>query len=46
MESANALLIDQGFNKEERFAILSKRTARELDILAQSKASKQIKKLK
>jgi hypothetical protein len=33
MESANALLIDNGFNKEERFAILSKRAARELDIL-------------
>ena len=32
MESANALLIGEGFNKEERFSILSKRSARELEI--------------
>ena len=46
MESANALLIDNGFNKEERFAILSKRAARELDILGKVKAAQQLKKLK
>lgn len=46
MESANALLIDNGFNKEERFAILSKRAARELDILAEVKAAQTLKKLK
>jgi len=46
MESANALLIDNGFNKEERFAILSKRAARELDILAEVKAAQGLKKLK
>jgi KilA-N domain len=46
MESANALLIDNGFNKEERFAILSKRATRELDILAEVKAAQTLKKLK
>ncbi|MCU0345947.1 MAG: KilA-N domain-containing protein [Saprospiraceae bacterium] len=46
MESANALLIDNGFNKEERFAILSKRAARELDILGEVKAAKDLKKLR
>lgn len=46
MESANALLMEQGFNKDERFAILAKRAARELDILANSKAAGQLKKLK
>jgi hypothetical protein len=46
MESANALLIDNGFNKEERFAILSKRAARELDILGEVKAAQGLKKLK
>jgi hypothetical protein len=46
MESANALLIDQGFNKEERFAIMSKRAARELDILSEVKAAQGLKKLK
>ena len=46
MESANALLIDNGFNKEERFSILSKRAARELEILAEVKATQALKKLK
>jgi KilA-N domain len=46
MESANALLIDNGFNKEERFAILSKRAARELDILGEVKAAQGLKKLR
>ncbi len=46
MESANALLMEQGFNKEERFSIISKRVARELEILESTKAADNIKKLK
>jgi KilA-N domain len=43
MESANALLIGEGFNKEERFSILSKRSARELEILGSAQNAKKMK---
>jgi len=46
MESANALLIENGFSKDERFTILAKRAARELEILADVRAADEIKKLK
>ena len=46
MESTNATLINMDFSREERFASLSQRAARELEILATSKAAEQLKKLK
>ncbi len=46
MESTNATLINMGFTREERFASLSQRAAREIEILEASRASEQIKKLK
>lgn len=46
MESINATLIEQGFTKEERLAILSRRAERELTILEEVKALKEVKKLK
>lgn len=46
MESANALLIEHGFNQGERLAILSKRAARELEILESTNTAAKIKKLK
>jgi hypothetical protein len=46
MESSNAMLIEQGFNKEERLSILTRRAERELDILEEAKAIQGIKKLK
>lgn len=46
MESTNATLMNMGFNKEERFASLSQRAAREMDILEASKAAGRVKKLK
>ena len=42
MESANALLIENGFSKDERFLILSKRAGRELEILEGVNQSKKI----
>jgi KilA-N domain len=45
MESTNATLINMGFTREERFASLSQRAAREMEILQSSKASEQLKKL-
>ena len=46
MESINATLIEQGFTKDERLVILSRRAERELDILEEVKAAQQVKKLK
>ncbi|MCB0522762.1 MAG: KilA-N domain-containing protein [Lewinellaceae bacterium] len=46
MESINATLIEQGFTKEERLAILSRRAERELTILEEVKALQEVKKLK
>ncbi len=46
MESTNATLINMGFSKEERYASLSQRAAREIEILEASKASEMPKKLK
>lgn len=46
MESANALLVDNGFSKDERLGILSQRAAREIEILRTSKAAEKVKKLK
>jgi hypothetical protein len=46
MESTNATLISMGFTKEERFASLSQRAAREIELLETVKASERIKKLK
>ncbi len=46
MESTNATLINLGFTKEERFASLSQRSAREIEILESAKASEKIKRLK
>ena len=46
MESTNATLINMDFSREERFASLSQRAARELEILATSQAAEQLKKLK
>jgi KilA-N domain len=46
MESTNATLISMGFNKEERFASLSQRADREMEILKASKATAEVKKLK
>ncbi len=43
MESINAALIEQGFTKEERFAILSRRSEREMAILAEVKAAQTLK---
>jgi hypothetical protein len=45
LESQNATLIEMGFTQEERLSILIKRAKRELEILAENKASAQIKKL-
>ena len=45
MESLNAALIAQGFNQEERFAILTKRTERETEILKAAKAMEEVKSL-
>ncbi len=46
MESTNATLINMGFTREERFASLSQRAAREIEILEASRASEKLKKLK
>ncbi len=46
MESINATLIEQGFTKEERLAILSRRAERELTILEEVKTLQEVKKLK
>ncbi len=46
MESINAALIEQGFTKEERLAVLSRRAERELTILEEVKALQEVKKLK
>lgn len=46
MESINATLIEQGFTKEERLAVLSRRAERELAILEEVKALQEVKKLK
>ncbi len=46
MESINAALIEQGFTKEERLAILARRAERELIILEEIKALQEVKKLK
>jgi len=46
MESINATLIEQGFTKEERLIIISRRAERELSILEEVKALKEMKKLK
>jgi hypothetical protein len=46
MESINATLIEQGFTKEERLVILSRRVERELTILEEVKALQGVKKLK
>ncbi len=46
MESINATLIEQGFTKEERLAILTRRAERELIILEEVKALQEVKKLK
>jgi KilA-N domain len=43
MESTNATLINMGFTKDERYASLSQRAAREIEIL---EAAGQVKKLK
>lgn len=45
LESQNATLIEMGFTQEERLSILIKRAKRELEILAENKATAQIKKL-
>lgn len=42
LESQNATLIEMGFTQEERLSILSKRAKRELEILAETKAIRQI----
>lgn len=46
MESINAALIEQGFNKDERLTILTRRAERELAILEESKALQSPKRLK
>lgn len=46
MESTNATLINMGFTREERFASLSQRAAREIEILEAAKTTEKIKKLK
>ena len=46
MESTNATLINMGFTREERFASLSQRAAREIEILEASKTGEQLKKLR
>lgn len=46
METINATLIEQGFTKEERLLILSKRTEREFAILEEVKQIGEQKKLK
>jgi hypothetical protein len=45
MESLNAALMSQGFNQEERLAILTKRAEREVEVLNASKAMQEVKKL-
>lgn len=45
MESNNATLINLGFTKEERFASLSQRAARELEILTTNKLLSETKKM-
>jgi len=45
LESQNATLIEMGFTQEERLSILSKRAKRELEVLASTKAMKEIKAL-
>jgi hypothetical protein len=45
MESTNATLINMGFTKEERYASLSQRAAREMEILTSTKAIALKKKL-
>ncbi|MBK8566797.1 MAG: KilA-N domain-containing protein [Saprospiraceae bacterium] len=45
MESINATLIEQGFTKEERLSILTRRTERELTVLEEVKALQEAKKL-
>lgn len=46
METINATLIEQGFTKEERLLILSKRAEREFAILEEVKLIGEQKKLK
>lgn len=46
LETNNALLIEQGFTKEERLSILTSRAARELKILENFESDEKIKKLK
>jgi hypothetical protein len=46
MESINAALIDQGFTKEERLNILSRRAEREREVLEDTKALPSAKRLK
>jgi KilA-N domain len=45
MESINATLIEQGFTKEERLSILTRRAERELTVLEEVKALQEVKKL-
>lgn len=46
MESINAALIEQGFTQDERLAILTRRTERELAVLQEAKVLQTVKKLK
>ncbi|MCU0346963.1 MAG: hypothetical protein MUC59_08460 [Saprospiraceae bacterium] len=45
MESINAALIEQGFTKDERLSILTRRAERELTLLEEVKALQEVKKL-
>jgi hypothetical protein len=45
LESQNATLIEMGFTQEERLSILSRRGKRELEILLETKAIKELKHL-
>lgn len=45
LESQNATLIEMGFTQEERLAILHRRGKRELEVLSETKALSEIKKL-
>ena len=46
MESINAMLIEQGFTTDERLAILTRRSEREMAVLEEVKALGETKKLK
>lgn len=45
LESLNATLLEMGFTQDERLGVLARRARRELEILAESKAMQNVKKL-